>query len=140
MTEGNVEAAVFEKIGAIEALGCCLGPRNYMKAKKSYKQSLRAKYALDSIKCACLCSKDEESAIQEISYFFPNIVAPIDMENFLQAKGATKLLQEVIMKGLKELATEKPKNPVQWFGKWLLSQYEAGNSVKGKKQISSPPK
>jgi len=129
LTEGNVEAAVFEKLGAIEALHSCLGSP-CMKDWKSHKHTLRAKFGVDSVRCACLSSKDMESAIREISYFFPNIVAPTDMEEFLQASGATKLLQEVIMNGLKELSTAKPTDPIQWFGRWLLSQYKTDKIVK----------
>jgi len=101
-----------------------------MKAWKSHKHTLRAKFGVDSLRCACLSSKDKESAIKEISYFFPNIVAPTDIEEFLQASGATKLLQEVIMNGLKELVRAKPTDPVQWFGRWLLSQYKTDKIMK----------
>jgi len=129
LTEGNVEAAVFEKLGAIEALSSCLGSSS-MKSWKSHKHTLRAKFGVDAVRCACLSSKDMESANKEISYFFPNIVAPTDMEEFLQASGATKLMQEVIMNGLKELSIAKPTDPVHWFGRWLLSQYRPEKIVK----------
>jgi len=135
LTEGNLEAAVFEKVGAIEALQMCLGPSN--KNKKTYKNTIRAKYGLDPVRCACLSSEDAEAASKEITYFFPNVAAESDAEDFLKAKGISKSLQEVLMKGLKELSAAKPENPVQSFGKWLLMQSKTDKKVKQKKSASS---
>lgn len=128
LTEGNLEAAVFEKVGAIQALQMCLGPSN--KAKKTYKNTIRAKYGIDAVRCACLSSEDVEAASKEITYFFPNVAAQSDAEDFLEAKGISKSLQEILMKGLKELSTAKPENPVQAFGKWLLMQSKADKQAK----------
>jgi len=120
LTEGNLEAAVLEKVGAVEALSMCLGPPN--KTRKAYKNTLRAKYGIDAIRCGCLSSVDAEASRKETAYFFPNLVAQSDAEGLLEEKGVPKSLQEVLMKGLKELAAASPKNPVKWFGQWLLMQ------------------
>jgi len=128
LTEGNLEAALLEKVGAVQAMRMCLGPPN--KAKKTYKHTLRAKYGVDAIRCACLSSVDAEASRKETSYFFPNLVTKSDAEDFLEAKRVPKSLQEVLMKGLKELSAASPENPVTWFGNWLLMQSKADKQSK----------
>eukprot|EP00484_Ammonia_sp_Unknown_P007611 CAMPEP_0197072618 /NCGR_PEP_ID=MMETSP1384-20130603/210185_1 /TAXON_ID=29189 /ORGANISM="Ammonia sp." /LENGTH=730 /DNA_ID=CAMNT_0042511439 /DNA_START=29 /DNA_END=2220 /DNA_ORIENTATION=- len=137
MSSGPIYAFILERIGAIKCWRTLLGPTNTFKAKESAPQSIRARYGTDQTANACHGSDSPQSAQREIRFYFPEIgltsteistkMANSDtniVEQYMSQKlGNDETLKEFLIRGLSELAKEKPGSKlevVEWFGHWLL--------------------
>jgi len=134
MASGPIHALILERIDAIKCWRTLLGPTNTFTAKEKAPQSLRARYGTDQTANACHGSDSTESAAREIKFYFPEIgmnSAELDtkrsrniVEDYMaQRLGSDETLKEFLIRGLSELAKQKPGSKlevVEWFARWLL--------------------
>jgi nucleoside-diphosphate kinase len=71
ITSGPVVALEVLGENAIEEMKKICGPEDIGDAKTNFPASLRAKFGLDNIKCAVIYSKDPQTNIKDLEFFFP---------------------------------------------------------------------
>jgi len=136
MASGPIHAFILERSAAIKCWRTLLGPTNTMKAREQAPQSLRARFGSDQTANACHGSDSLESAEREIRFYFPEIGMTLEddekasgvkgnvVEQYMAQKlGNDESLKEFLIRGLSELAKQKPGSKlevVEWFAQWLL--------------------
>merc|ERR1712013_486666 len=135
MSSGPIHAFILEHIGAIKCWRTLLGPTNTTTAQETAPQALRARFGSDQTANACHGSDSTESAKREIKFYFPEIgmnsselamgrSRNIVEEYMAQKLGSDETLKEFLIRGLSELAKQKPGSKlevVDWFAQWLLT-------------------
>ncbi|KAJ3325317.1 NME NM23 member 5 [Boothiomyces sp. JEL0866] len=121
MTSGNVVAFIVCRQNVFEELSTTVGRENPVVARAETPESLRALYGESRLKNGFHYSESIEHAKREIQFFFPNnIVEPLpNMET-------TKMFLDdavypILLAGMTALCKEKPQNPIEWLGDWLLN-------------------
>ncbi|KXS13864.1 nucleoside diphosphate kinase [Gonapodya prolifera JEL478] len=133
MTSGPIVVLALQKFHAIEEWRKLIGPTNSHKARETAPESLRALYGTDNTRNACHGSDSPKSADREVLFFFGGVtspsvplISPSDAGTSPAASDQSRLILErevypTLTKGLTQLAKEKPANPTQWLGRWLLA-------------------
>ncbi|KAI9218673.1 nucleoside diphosphate kinase [Blastocladiella britannica] len=120
MSSGPIHVLILSRESAISRWRRLLGPTDSNQARETAPSSIRARFGTDNQRNACHGSDSPKSADREIRFFFPNAtVEPLpdstQIATFLEAS-----VYPTLTKGLVQLCTEKPTNPTEWLGKWLL--------------------
>ncbi|KAJ3268779.1 NME NM23 member 5 [Terramyces sp. JEL0728] len=121
MTSGNVIAFIVSRQNVFDELANTVGGENPQVAKAETPESLRAVYGESRLKNGFHFSESVEHAKRELQFFFPNnIIEP------LPSIETTKIFLEdavypILLTGMTALCKEKPQNPVEWLGDWLLN-------------------
>jgi len=130
MASGPIHAFILERSAAIKCWRTLLGPTNTMKAREQAPQSLRARFGSDQTANACHGSDSLESADREIRFYFPEIGMTLDddekasgvkgnvVEEYMAQKlGNNESLKEFLIRGLSELAKQKPGSKLECGGR-----------------------
>ncbi|ORZ36894.1 nucleoside diphosphate kinase [Catenaria anguillulae PL171] len=120
MSSGPIYVMILSRENAIARWRRLLGPTDSVQAREAAPHSIRARFGTDNQRNACHGSDSRTSADREIRFFFPNAtVEPLpnsaQIATFLESA-----VYPVLTKGLVALCTEKPSNPTEWLGRWLL--------------------
>ncbi|KAK9843183.1 hypothetical protein WJX74_008269 [Apatococcus lobatus] len=124
MTSGPLYAMVLGKEDAVKAWRGLMGPTNSLAAKEQQPTCLRALYGTDGTQNATHGSDSAASAAREIGFFFPELQPDALEGPEATAEYLQEMLNPTLLKGLTELAREKPSsNPrevLRALAYWLL--------------------
>jgi len=153
MASGPIHAFILERRMAIKCWRTLLGPTNTQKAQEKAPQSLRARYGSDQTANACHGSDSGSSAEREIRFYFPEIGMVMSgdeeekrgsnlVEEYMAQKlGNNETLKEFLVRGLSELAKQKPGSKLQvveWFAHWLRDNNPSKPTVQEPSEPEEP--
>ncbi|KAI9142275.1 nucleoside diphosphate kinase [Paraphysoderma sedebokerense] len=120
MISGPIIVLCLYKDNSITEWRSLIGPTDSKKARETAPNSVRAQFGTDNQRNAVHGSDSDVNAEREIKFFFPN--APVDQlpTNRQIKEYLEKVLYPVLSQGLTQLCKEKPGDPAEWLGKWLL--------------------
>ncbi|KAJ3124849.1 NME NM23 member 5 [Nowakowskiella sp. JEL0407] len=129
MASGPCVVYLLRKFNALNHLKELIGPTDPYEAREISPQSLRAIYAKNKIHNGFHASETEYQCLREIRFFFPDSYIEPYHDKETTMLFLEKQVYPVLLKGLVELAKEKPSDPTTWLGKWLLANHPNKPSV-----------
>jgi len=120
ISSGPIVALVLGKENSINHWRELIGPTNTLKARQTHPDSLRAIYGTDDQRNAFHGSDAQSSAEREIRFFFTDAIMEPVADGQTARDYLAKSVNPTLLKGLTELAKQKPLDPVTWLADWLL--------------------
>ncbi|KAI8913370.1 nucleoside diphosphate kinase [Gorgonomyces haynaldii] len=109
-----------QRPNVIETLYNVVGPTALDEARKELPESLVAKHGVDQVKNGFYYNRHLIASSREIQFFFPEST----LDPFPTSEYTKMFLEDAVyptlLKGLTALCKEKPQNPTEWLGKWLV--------------------
>ncbi|KAL7753495.1 hypothetical protein RI367_001270 [Sorochytrium milnesiophthora] len=121
MCSGPIVVLCLMKPNAIAEWRMLLGPTDSNKARLVAPDSIRALFGTDNQRNACHGSDSVQSSNRELSFYFPEVWPATPPTSAQIRTYLETAIYPIITPGLTQLCKEKPSNPTEWLGNWLLN-------------------
>ncbi len=122
MCSGPLTAAVLRRTDAVATWRQTLGPTDPSEARESAPKSVRALFGTDKTRNAAHGSDSTTAAQREISFFFPNYIAPTPRTGADAKLYLNDTVCPMLTKALTEMCNVSPQRPVEWLAHYLAGQ------------------